>query len=91
MLKATCDFQSSTLGYVSKGDVIPEGDHARDLVSVGLAERERKVVNRTPKAGPAKEENEYSTKVVPNKGRNTKSNKGSSRGRKRNSSHTAKR
>ena len=91
MLKATCDFQSTTLGNVSKGDPIPDDHHGRELLSVGLAERvtETKVLDRKPKAGPAKKEGEYSTKVVPNKDRKTK--KGSSRGRKRNSNDSAKR
>lgn len=83
MLKATQDFQSSTLGNVSKDDVIPDNAHGRELLSVGLAERvrETKVVDRKPKAGTAKKDGEYSTKVVPNKPKTrrtkrTKKNKG---------------
>lgn len=78
MLKATCDFQSSTLGYVSKGDPIEHNDHGRELLSVGLAERVQeppatKVVEQKPsKSGKPEDGKGYGTKVVTNKGRKTK-------------------
>lgn len=93
MLRATSDFQSSTLGYVSKGDLIEHNQHGRELLEVGLAERvpETKTVESTPTAPkdkPPTDPKRYGTKVVENKGRKTKT-KGTSRGRKRNRSDSA--
>lgn len=95
MLRATADFQSSTLGYVSKGDEIAADEYGRHLLSIGLVERvpettKSKVIDQKPaKAGeqssdPAK----YSTKVVEKKPAKTKT-KGTSRGRKRKRSDSA--
>lgn len=88
MMKATQDFQSSTLGYVSKGDEIAHDDYGRHLLSIGLAERvtETKNVERKPgKAGePATDPANYGTKVVENKpGTRKTKTKGNGRGRKR--------
>lgn len=50
-MRATRDFQSIVLGYVSKGDYIPDDRHGEHLLSIGLAERETydtKVVRQTP-------------------------------------------
>lgn len=91
MLRATCDFQSSTLGNVEKGDPIEHNQHGRELLSVGLAERapETKTVERKP-GEPGKQSSDpkkYSTKVV-KQPRKTKT-KGTSRGRKRKRSDSA--
>ena len=50
-MKATKNFYSQVLGYVQKGDEIPDTAHGRHLASVGLAESqtyETKVVRQEP-------------------------------------------
>lgn len=47
-MKATRDFQSAVLGYVRKGDPIPDDAHGQHLASVGLAAYDTKVVRDEP-------------------------------------------